>query len=354
LHIKGVVEVFWKVGKAMKAINRITFLIVLILASLLTVSGRFPSDSPQEEPVVVSTNLVTVNVIVTDNKGRYVKGLKADQFSIYDENARQKIAQFSVGAAPVSIGIIFEIHSARPTHVSAMLAALRQFVATLNERDNFFFTAYSSNGNVTTEFIPSANQIIEHLSEVKPGGPSALYDAVYSAAGRLRQSRNLKRALLVISDGQDDHSRHSYNELRNRLREFDAQIYTIGIADPAMDQFAGYRRWVIEDFTRQTGRRSFNTEAEMGRAVLGEMARVSGGTAYTPESESEPELTGICAQIALDLREQYTLAFYSSELTSKKWHRIKVRVSPTQSSSRFLLSYRNGYQLAKGKGPGGG
>lgn len=87
--------------------------------------------------------------------------------------------------------------------------------------------------------------------------------------------------------------------MRSRLREFDVQIYTIGIADPATDQFAGYRRWVFEDFTRQTGRRSFllNSEAAMGRAVLGEMARVGGGTTYTPESESEPELTGICTQI---------------------------------------------------------
>jgi Ca-activated chloride channel homolog len=281
-----------------------------------------------------------------------VKSLKSDQFSIYDENARQKIAHFSVGAAPVSIGIIFEIHSARPTHVSAMLAALRQFVATFSERDNFFFTAYNSNGSVTSEFIPSANQIIEHLSVVKSGGPAALYDVVYSAAGRLRQSTNLKRALLVISDGQDDHIRHSYNELRDRLREFDAQIYTIGIADPAMDQFAGYRRWVFEDFTRQTGRRSFllNSEAAMGRAVLGEMARVSGGTAYTPESESEPELTAICTRIALELREQYTLGFYPSDLTSKKWHRIKVSVNPSENSSSFSLSYRKGYQGAKIKG----
>lgn len=336
----------------LKAIKSISFLIPLILATLVSAVGQATPDSPPEEPVVIRTNLVTVNVIVTDKKGRYVKGLKSDQFSIYDENARQKIAHFSVGAAPVSIGIIFEIHSARQANVSAMLAALRQFVTTLGERDNFFFTAYSSNGSVTTEFIPSANQIIEHLSAVKPGGPSALYDVVYSAAGRLRQSPNLKRALLVISDGQDDHSKHSYDDLRNRLREFDAQIYTLGIADSAMEKFAGSPRWVFEDFSRQTGRRSFllNSEADMGRAVLGEMARVSGGTTYTPESESEPELAGICTQIALELREQYTLGFYPSDLTSKKWHRIKVSVDPQESSSSFSLSYRKGYQRAYVKG----
>jgi Ca-activated chloride channel family protein len=335
----------------MKIIHRLTCLLPLLLTSLISAFGQSPPALPQEESVLVTTNLVTVNVIVTDNSGRYVKGLKSDQFSIYDENARQKIAHFSVGAAPVSIGIVYEIHTASPSHVSAMLAALKQFVSALGERDNFFFTAYSSNGSVTSEFIPAANQIIEHLSVVKPGGPSALYDVVYSAAGRLRQSNNLKRALLVISDGRDDHSDHSYNELRTRLREFDAQIYTIGIADQAIDQVAGYRRWVFEDFTRQTGRRSFllNSEAAMGRAVLGELARVSGGTTYVPESESELELTGICSQIARELREQYTLGFYPSDSTSKKWHRIEVRVDPLQSSSGLSLSYRNGYQLANVK-----
>lgn len=331
----------------MKAMNRMTCLVVVLLTSLISVFGQPSPASPQEEAVVVTTNLVTVNVIVTDKQGRYVKGLKSDQFSIFDETARHKIAHFSVGAAPVSIGIVYEIHTASPSHAAAMLAALKQFVATLGERDNFFFTAYSSNGSVTTDFIPSDKQLIEHLSVVKPGGPSAFYDVIYSAAGRLRESNNLKRALLVISDGQDDRSRHSYNELRNRLREFDAQIYTIGIADPEMDQFAGYRRWVFEDLTRQTGRRSFllNSEAAMGRAVLGELARVSGGTTYDAETESELELTGICSQIARELREQYTLGFYPSNLASKKWHRIKVRVDP-QGASGLSLSYRSGYQLA--------
>jgi Ca-activated chloride channel family protein len=262
------------------------------------------------------------------------------------------IAHFLVGTAPVSLGIVYEVHSASTSQVAASLVALKRFVATLGERDTFFFTAYSADGSMTTEFIPSADQVTGHLSAVKPGGPAALHDVIYWAAGRLRQLRNVKRALLVISDGQDDHSKHSYNELRDRLREFDAQIYTIGIADPAMDQLAGYRRWVFEDFTRQTGRRSFlrNTEAEIGRAVLGEMARVSGGTAYTPESESEPELTGICTQISLELREQYRLGFYPSDLTGKKWHRIKVRVNPSESSSSFSLSYRKGYQSANVKG----
>lgn len=80
------------------------------------------------------------------------------------------------------------------------------------------------------------------------------------------------------------------------------------------------------------------------------MARVSGGTTYTPESESEPELTGICTQIALELREQYTLGFYPSDLTTRKWHRLKVRIDPPQGSSGLSPSYRKGYQLGSNRG----
>ena len=332
----------------MRRIKRGACAIALIAAVLTVVQAQSVKDQ-NEESIVVTSNLVTVNVIVTDREGRYVRGLNANQFSIYDENIKQNIAHFSVGPAPVSIGIVCEIPT-RSERTSAILTALKQFVSTLGERDTFFFTAYSRDGSVTAEFIPSANQLIEHLSIVKPGGPSALYDVLYSAAGRLRQAPNLKRALLVVSDGRDESSTHTYADLRNRLREFDAQIYTIGIADPATDQVAGYRRWMFEDLTRQTGRRSFLTdsEASIGRAVLAEISRVSGGATYSAESESEPELTWICAQIAKELREQYTLGFYPSQVNSQEWHKLRVTVEAPRGFS-FSLSYRQGYRLASKK-----
>jgi VWFA-related protein len=153
---------------------------------------------------------------------------------------------------------------------------------------------------------------------------------------------------LIISDGEDDRSQHSYKELRSRLRTFDVQIYTIGIADPTTDRFAGYGRWVFEDVTRQTARRSFllNSDAALGRAVLEEMSRASGGANYISNTENEPELTGICTQIAYELRHQYTLGFYSNDVDGKKWRRLKVRIIRSESASRLTLSYREGYQLS--------
>ncbi|HKZ80045.1 MAG TPA: VWA domain-containing protein [Pyrinomonadaceae bacterium] len=307
------------------------------------------SNPPQEdERVIVGTHLVTVNVIVTDNNGRYVKGLTRDRFAVYDDTVKQEIAHFSAGSSPVSLGIICEIHETATERLEAMLAAIKQFAGTLGNRDDFFFVAFSRHGSLTSAFIPSAQQVLDHLQYVKPGGPSSLYDAVYVAADRLQKARNLKKALLVISDGQDSQSRYTYKELRDRLRAFDAQIYAIGIADSTIDQFAGYGRWVFEDITRKTGRRSFllNSEAALGRAVLAEMSRASGGAAYFPETESEPELAGICTQIALELREQYTLGFYS-KVTGRKWHQLRVNVKERAGSSRPTLSYREGYQHSR-------
>lgn len=319
--------------------------ICLILATL--VSGVLTTSLAQEERIVTGINLVSVNVIVTERNGKYVKGLGRDQFEVFDENVKQQILHFSAEAGPVSLGIVCEIHNATPEKTRAMLTALKQFTRGLRNDDDFFFAAFGTLGSMTTDFVPAADQVLDHLAAVRPGGSSSLYDAVYAAANRLRKARNLKKALLIVSDGQDDNSRTSYDRLRNRLREFDVQIYAIGIANPATDQFAGYGRWVFEDVTRQTGRRPFllNTEASMGRAVLAEMARVSGGTTYVPESENEPELVGICAQIALELREQYTIGFYpTQQAANKDWHRIRVQVNTGRNSNGLVLSYRQGYR----------
>lgn len=325
------------------------YLATLVLA--VSVAGQVtPSSRPQQDDrISVGTNLVTVNVIVTDDNGRYVKGLSQEEFTIYDNKVKQPIAHFSAEPSRVSIGIVCEIHERVPGQTRSVLAAVKQFSSTLGSEDDFFFVAFSEHGSFTTEFIPSSDQVLDHLRFVKPAGPSSFYDTVYLASTRLRNSRNLKKALLLISDGYDTGSTHGYNKLRSRLRTLDAQIYAIGIADPALDQFAGNRRWFFEDITRQGARRSVQISPEVasGRAVLAELSRASGGTTYLPEMESESELAYICSQIAVELRQQYTLAFYSNTTVSNEWHKLKVRVRASEAHSKLSLSYRNGYQLGR-------
>lgn len=318
--------------------------IYLILGTL--VSGALSTGWAQEEKIVTGIDLVSVNVVVTDRSGKYVKGLNSAQFEVFDEKVKQRIAHFSDEAAPVSLGIVCEVHNSTPAKTRAMLTALKQFTRGLGTDDDFFFMAFGSQGSVASDFVPTADQVLEHLANVKPGGPASLYDAVYLAADRLRKSRHLKRTLLIVSDGEDENSRTSYQELRNRLRDFDLQIYAIGIANPSSDQRPSLGVWVYEDLTRPTGRRPFiaNTETASGRAVLAEMARVSGGATYYPENENEPELVGIFAQISLELRHQYTIGFYPTGQSAKKeWHKIEVRAN-AQDSRQLVLSYRQGYR----------
>ena len=140
-------------------------------------------------------------------------------------------------------------------------------------------------------------------------------------------------------------------DLRNRVREFNIQVYGIAVADPKDDPSAGRGRWVFEDITRQTGTRTFLSDADagFGRAVLDEMARASGGTAYFPRTvEGERELAGICTQIALELRRQYTLAFrHAGAPAEAAWHELEVRVAPPAGTGRLRLSYRKGYRSFK-------
>lgn len=322
-----------------------TFVLAITAAAQIA-----PTSQPQQDDkIIVGTNLVTVNVIVTDTSGRYVKDLSRDQFTIYDNKVKQEIAHFSADAASVSIGIVCEIHESAPEQMQAVLAAVKHFTSTLESKDDFFFVAFSPHGSVSTDFIPSPNQLSDHLRIVKPGGPSSFYDAVYLAAARLKESKNLKKALLLVSDGHDTNSSHSYNKLRDRLRTLDAQIYAIGIADPELDQFARHRRWYIEDITRQLGPRSvqMSPESASGRAVLAEMSRASGGTTYLPEMETESELAYICSQIASELRQQYTLAFYPNPTGNDGWHKLKVRVRQFQAHSNLKLIYRKGYRFGR-------
>jgi Ca-activated chloride channel family protein len=160
---------------------------------------------------------------------------------------------------------------------------------------------------------------------VNPHGSTALYDAAYLAVEKVQQGRHTKKALLIISDGQDNNSRYTYKELRNRVKEADVQIYAIGITDPASDSLAGF-----------------------GRSVLEEITRMTGGRAFFPNAYNEPELVEICTRIALELRHQYSIGFYPTDIASEaKWHKVQVKINPPRGLGRLSLLYREGYQSFK-------
>jgi len=283
------------------------------------------AQNPQDGKIQLATDIVNVTVSVTDPYGRFVTGLGKDHFEVFDDKVKQQIAHFTDEDAPVSLGIVYDVSGSMKERINRSIRALRRFIETSHQDDDFFLIAFNDRAKLIQDFTVSGDNILGHLMFVAPHGSTALYDAAYIAVEKIQQGRHSKKALLIISDGQDNNSRYTYKELRNRVKEADVQIYAIGITDPASDSLAGF-----------------------GRSVLEEITRMTGGRAFFPNAYNEPELVEICTRIALELRHQYSIGFYPTDIQSEaKWHKVQVKVNPPRGLGRLSLTYREGYQSFK-------
>ena len=292
------------------------------------VTAPKPADNKLQKPnpdVRLGTSIVNVIVSVTDPYGRFVTGLGRDHFEVFDDKVKQQIAHFTDDDAPVSLGIVYDVSGSMKERVGRSIRALRRFIETSHADDDFFLIGFNDRAKLVQDFTTSGDNVLGHLMFANPHGSTALYDAAYLAVEKVQQGRQSKKALLIISDGQDNNSRYTYKELRNRVKEADVQIYAIGITDPANDTLAGF-----------------------GRSVLEEITRMTGGRAFFPNAYNEPELVEICTRIALELRHQYSVGFYPTDIQSEnKWHKVQVKVNPPRGLGRLSLSYRDGYQSFK-------
>ena len=317
----------------------LALLTLLVAATALTQSNTTP-PTEHDKPDLASAKFITVNVIVTDRSGHYAEDLTPDQFEIYVDNVKQEFSHFAMDDSPISIGIVYEVNENDTERLSGVLNALRQFVSTLENEDDFFFVAFNKHGSVTAGSIPSPAEVLDYLKFVSVGDPYSAYDSVYFATGRLAQSPNIKRALLVISDAKDNGGSYRSPKLRYRVRMLNAQIYLIDLMGPATDGSSG---WVFEDLTRQSNPRSFllDADAGVGRILLEKMSQASTKSNF-PYAESESELAGICTQIMLELRRQYTFGFYANATDGRKWHSLRVHLSDTRKRE-LILSYPESY-----------
>jgi Ca-activated chloride channel family protein len=278
-----------------------------------------------DDKIQLSTGVVNVMVSVTDTYGRFVTGLTKDHFDVFDDKVKQQILHFTDEDSPVSLGIVYDVSGSMKERITRSIKALRRFIETSHDDDDFFLIGFNDRAKLVQDFTTSGDKVIGHLMFVAPKGSTALYDAAYIAVEKVQQGRHQKKALLIISDGQDNNSRYTYKELRNRVKEADVQIYAIGITDPATDSMAGFGRGVLEEITRMTG-----------------------GRAFFPNAYNEPELVEICTRIALELRHQYSVGFYPTDLASDaKWHKVQVKINPPKGLGRLSLTYREGYQSFK-------
>jgi len=309
-------------------------IICLLLIAVTSLLVRAQDD----KPIRVDTNLVNVNVSIVDRKGKYVEGLERPQFEVFDNGVKQEITHFSSEAAPISFGIVYDMHPTTDERTNAVLESLRQFTKGLRKNDDFFTLVFNKRGSLVLDFVPNAEQVRTHLSGDYTE-PNALYDAIYLATNKIREKRNLKRVLFVITDSADHRSEHRFSDVLEQVKMLDAQVYTI-LWDEAEE-------WSYGDIATTRSRRTSVSDATaLDRGALEELTNRTGGTLTSPIVQNAQELFRIYNQIAFEIRKQYALGFYPDRIDGKS-HRLVVRLRSVRNSKKMVLRYRSEYQNKK-------
>ena len=268
-----------------------------------------PKDALQ-----LKTRLVSITVTVGDSLGRFVTGLTKRQFEVFDDGVKQEIVHFSDEDAPITLGIIYDVSGSMGDLTSRSFQTLRRLFDTSHREDEYFIIAFNDRAKLVQDFTTSPSEIMSRVIFVKAKGSTALFDGVYLGLEKARQGRHQKKALLIISDGEENSSRYSGRELRDMLKESDVPVYSIGIS-----------------------------QLYQGLGTLQTLSSWSGGMTFTPYDE--PQTRDIYTRIALMLRHQYAIGFYPTDPESPvDWHKVKINVNAPKGLGRLWLNYKNGYR----------
>jgi Ca-activated chloride channel family protein len=271
----------------------------------------------------VDVELALVNVTVTDPHDRLVTGLEADNFRIFENNVEQEIQYFSSEDVPISIGVIFDLSGSMANKVGKAKEAALQFFKTANPQDEFFLVSFNEHAELVSAFTSSVEDLQSHLLSSSAKGRTALLDAIYLGLSEMRSARNAKRALLIISDGGDNHSRYNENDIKRLAREADTQLYAVGLFDPL-----GYRSRTPEELN--------------GPSLLSEVTELTGGRAFDVENVNE--LPDIAAKIGAELRNQYILGYRPSNKShDARWRKIKVKLRAPKGLPPVTIYAKTGY-----------
>ena len=279
-----------------------------------------PSLKTHTRPLKVDVNLVLVSVTITDPMNRLVTGLDKENFMVYEGKDQQDIRHFSSEDAPVSIGVIFDMSGSMVSKIERAREAVVEFFKTANPQDEFFMIAFADKPEEISDFTQSVDDIQGKLVYTIPKGRTALLDAIYLGISKMRQAKYQKKALLIISDGGDNHSRYTEGEIKSLAKEADALIYAIGIYD-----------------------HYFPTEEErLGPGLLSDISELTGGRTFTIDNPND--LADVATKIGIELRNQYVLGYRPKNPTHDgKWRKIKVKLIPPKGLPPLRVYAKTGY-----------
>jgi Ca-activated chloride channel family protein len=277
-------------------------------------------DAPTKS-LRLDVDLVLVPVMVTDLMSRPVTGLEKENFALYEDHVQQGIRYFSTEDVPISVGLLLDLSKSMSNKFNTERAAVSEFFKNANAQDDYFVITFSDHPKLVTGSTQSIDIIQSNLALEIPDGNTALLDAISEGATRMRSAQYRRRALLIISDGGDNHSRHHLKEIKRLVQDSDLEVYAIGIFDTSPFK---------------------SVEESLGKRWLSEITEATGGRTIAVDSASK--VLEAAAAISREMRDQYVLGYQPTNMLGERGRRkITVQVAPPVGVRTLHTYYKTGY-----------
>ena len=300
------------------------FQALLFFAVLLTLSAILMAQ------VRVDVRLVNVVATVTDERGRYVSNLSQDDFTLEEDGKKQQISHFSQDQnVPVSVGILLDTSGSMERKIRTAVEAVDRFIRRIHPDDEIFLMTFSSQPLMRQDFTDDREKLSQNLRRIFPTGGTALYDALSEAVTKIHSSRHDKRAIMIITDGQDTASATKLDEVLESIRSSDVLLYPIGISSLTYAKGPDRSPWgwpLPSVLAGNSGNQNKRDEVDMN--VLRAFADHSGGRAFLLAESligRGGQIEKILDAIADELRGQYTLGYYAPNADDGRFHSIRIR-----------------------------
>jgi Ca-activated chloride channel family protein len=283
--------------------------------------GAGVSAGKQGASIKVDVSLVVLHTTVLDDRQRFADGLKNENFRIFEDKVEQKLSVFKREDVPVSMGLVIDNSGSMRDKRSRVNEAAITLVQASNPSDEAFVVNFNDDFylDLDKDFTSSVPDLKEALERIDSRGSTALYDAIIGSLDHLKKASRDKHVLLIVTDGEDNTSHNTLEKTVREIQKTDTVIYTIGLLS-------------------QESKKS----AKKARKALEDIAKASGGVAYFPENVEDVHT--ICEQVAHDIRNQYTLAYYPTNTKKDGTFRaVTVEIIPPRGRGKLLARTRNGY-----------
>jgi Ca-activated chloride channel homolog len=294
-----------------------------------------------------SVDLISVTATVTDSQGRFVPGLRMEDFDVYEDGKLQTISQFDSERVPVSLGIVLDTSgSMAGEKMSSAQSAVRRFLdELLGPQDEVFLMRFDSRVSVLSGWTENRASVSRMVGSIRPGGGTALYDAMSDAVPLGEQGTRRKKALVLISDGNDQDSSTDAGTVQRQIRESEILVYAIGI--DGQESLSQAIPRIILQFPRPGSSRQPSSRSSAGErlnvGVLRSITDDSGGR--TEIIRNARDLDAATAGVASELSRQYFLGYSTSSPRDGRWHTIDVRVK----RGNYTVRARKGFLAESGR-----